>query len=181
MALKSPGTPPLGTPAKSSQDALGQFLAAWRNRRIAREVVAPFLDVACGDNRLVRSRPGGIGVDIVDYGAGATVVERLDRLPFADGTFACVTIVASLNYCDDPRMVLAESARVLRTDGRVLLTTIDPSVGRLWHRFREPWASAPGFDEQELAGLLRGLPLRITRRRRFMLGLNHLYELSRRP
>lgn len=105
---------------KSAQDSLGRALAAWRNRRIAREIEPPFLDVACGDNRLVRSLPGGIGVDVVDYGNGAEIVKRLDKLPFVDG-------------------------------------------------------------RAELLTMLDGLPLFLSAHRRFMLGLNHLYRLERRP
>jgi SAM-dependent methyltransferase len=168
-------------PTKSSQDWIGRFLSAWRNRRIARELTTPYLDIACGDNRLVREVAGGVGVDVVDYGAGAEIVERLDRLPFADGGFACVCIVASLNYFDDPRAVLAECARVLRADGRLLVTLIDRGVGSVWHRVREPWARVPGFGRRELEQMAAGLPLLLSRHRRFMLGLNHLYEFTRRP
>ena len=89
-----------------AQDPLGRFLARWRNRRVAQEIVPPFLDIACGDNFLARQLlDGGTGVDVVDHGDADVIVEDFSNLPFDAQQFRSVSIVASLNYFDDPAFI----------------------------------------------------------------------------
>ena len=164
---------------KSSQDLIGKCLSEWRNARVASEIVPPFLDIACGDNILVRKLKGGIGVDIMNYGRTDVIVESFCDLPFAGQTFSSVAIVGSLNYFDHPKKVLSECARLLKPHGKVLLTLLNPIIGKLWHRIREPWVKYPGFSFRELENMIRGTNLRITKRARFMLGMNNLYILTK--
>ncbi|MCK4820741.1 class I SAM-dependent methyltransferase [bacterium] len=160
---------------KSSQDIIGVCLSKWRNNKVAKEVKQPFLDIACGDNILAKKIGGGFGIDVVNYGGADILVKDFNELPFKTGSFNSVSIVASLNYFEKPQRVLLESARVLKPEGSVILTLIDPFIGRLWHMLREPWAKYPGFSHRQLKALTQGTGLTFARRSRFMLGINSVY------
>ncbi len=64
------------------------------------------------------------------------LVADLTRLPFASGSFDCVTCGYVLEHLPDPRLGLSELARVLTTGGRMLLmATEDNFGGALTSRF----------------------------------------------
>ena len=87
------------------------------------------LDLGCGvghSYHLLAPRET-VGVDI-DAGALAgqdreTVVADMRELPFADGSFASVLSVQSLEHVPDPERVLAEVARVLEPGGVAVFVT----------------------------------------------------------
>lgn len=164
---------------KSAQDIIGISLSRWRNSVVAKEIKQPFLDIACGENILSKIVGGGIGIDVVNYGSVDVLVKDFNELPFKTETFSSVSIVASLNYFEQPQKVISESERVLKPGGILILTLIDPQIGRLWHKFRESWAKYPGFSYQQLHALLRGSRLVLTKRSRFMLGMNNLYIFTK--
>jgi ubiquinone/menaquinone biosynthesis C-methylase UbiE len=56
----------------------------------------------------------------------------LSRLPFVDGTFDCITCGYVLEHLPDARPGLAEMARVLARDGRMLLLTTEDSFSGAW-------------------------------------------------
>jgi ubiquinone/menaquinone biosynthesis C-methylase UbiE len=56
----------------------------------------------------------------------------LTQLPFADATFDCVMCGYVLEHLPDPRVGLAEIARVLVPGGRMLLITTEDSFGGAW-------------------------------------------------
>ena len=60
------------------------------------------------------------------------VTADLTRLPFADGSFDCITCGYVLEHLSDPQPGLAEMARVLRTGGRMLLLTTEDSFSGAW-------------------------------------------------
>ncbi|NLE37656.1 MAG: class I SAM-dependent methyltransferase [Pirellulaceae bacterium] len=60
------------------------------------------------------------------------VVADLTRLPFADGTFDCVTCGYVLEHVPDPRLGLSELARVMRPGARMLLLTTEDNFGGAW-------------------------------------------------
>jgi SAM-dependent methyltransferase len=90
------------------------------------EAIAPLLpsgrvlDLGCGNGMIShlisRARPDVrmIGADVVIRPHTLIPVVGYDgeRLPFADGAFACVTIVDALHHATDFRCVLAEALRV---------------------------------------------------------------------
>ena len=164
---------------KSSQDRIGIYLSKWRNATVARAVRQPLLDIACGDNILVNKVGGGFGIDVVNYGRVDVLVRDFNALPFKTGSFNSVSIVASLNYFEHPDTVLSESTRVLRPGGDIILTMMDPFFGKLWHRFREPWAKYPGFSYGQLLRIAQAAGLEVKRRSRFMFGINNLYILTK--
>jgi SAM-dependent methyltransferase len=138
------------------------------------------MDLACGDNRVVRAFGSGVGVDIVEYQNVDVVCRDFTQLPFRDDEFDTVTILAALNYFDDPVSVLREVRRSLKRDGTLLITFLNKNVSRLWHRFRErDITPRPAFDEAELCACLAAADLRVVDTRSFMFGLNIIYFVKR--
>ena len=161
-------------------DLLGRLLSWWRTRTVLPHVKGELIDLACGDNRLVRAVGRGVRVDVRREGAADLIVERLDRLPFADHTVDTVTIIASLNYFDDPAHVLKEVARILRHDGVLITTMTSPMISAWWHRIREPWARCHGFSHAEMMDLLAYGGFVLVGKTRFMCGLNAVYIAHKR-
>lgn len=164
---------------KSSQDIIGKWLSHWRYNKIANEISPPFLDIACGDNILKKKLKGGFGVDVTNYGTADIIVKDFSRLPLKADTFNSVAIIASLNYFENPSSVLSECVRVLKSDGLLVITMIYPIYGKIWHFFREKWAFYPGFSYRQIKTYMRGLPLRLQKKSRFMLGMNQLYVFKK--
>jgi SAM-dependent methyltransferase len=143
------------------------------------------LDVGCGDNLLVRTYGDGIGVDIHSYpeiGVRCTS----DCLPFKSNVFDSLALLACLNHITRRSETLDECHRVLKDDGRLLVTMISPWVGYFSHKIRkrhDPDQIERGMGPEEdwglsrvvLEALLAGSGFRITLRRRFMWGLNRFY------
>ena len=85
------------------------------------------------------------------------VTADLGRLPFADGSFDCVTCGYVIEHLPDPRSGLAEMARVLAEGGRMfLLTTEDNFTGAWTSRF---WYCRT-YNRHELLSLCESLGLR---------------------
>lgn len=84
------------------------------------------------------------------------VTADISRLPFADGSFDCVTCGYVLEHLPDPRPGLSEMSRVLRTGGRMfLLTTEDTFTGAWTSRF---WYCRT-YNRKELLSLCEDLGL----------------------
>jgi len=161
-------------------DVVGWLLSEWRTRAVLPSVAGKLMDLACGDNRLVKKYGSGVGVDIVPYRNVDTVCPDFSDLPFSDNEFDTVTIVAALNYFDDPTAVLREIGRVMRPDGTLLVTFLNQKVSKLWHRIKErDITPRPAFSEAELAGCVQSAGLRIVRKRKFMLGVNVIYFIRK--
>lgn len=60
------------------------------------------------------------------------VAADITRLPFADGSFDCVTCGYVLEHLPDPRDGLEEIARVLEPGGRMFLLTTEDNFGGAW-------------------------------------------------
>jgi ubiquinone/menaquinone biosynthesis C-methylase UbiE len=60
------------------------------------------------------------------------LVADLSRLPFADGSFDCVTCGYVLEHLPDARSGLSELARVMRPGSRMLLLTTEDSFSGAW-------------------------------------------------
>ena len=165
-----------------------------RMRTVLEHCRGRLLDVGCGEgNRLVRSYDGpGVGVDVFAW-PGIDLLCDTARLPFTDGTFQTVTMLATLNHIPNRRDVLSECRRVLSTDGRILITMIGPFIGKLRHRLA--WWDADqterklsdgelmGMDESAVCRLLTQTGFNLKRRIRLVCGLNSIYvaEPARQP
>lgn len=60
------------------------------------------------------------------------VVADMTRLPFADGSFDCITCGYVLEHVPDPRVGLAEISRVMRPGARMLLLTTEDNFSGAW-------------------------------------------------
>jgi SAM-dependent methyltransferase len=149
------------------------------------------LDTGCGPNEFVRRHGRGVGVDVYPW-PGIDVLCDTRRLPFPDASFDTAALLAVLNHIPprDRETVVREVHRVLRPAGHLLITMLDPVIGRIVHRLRlrqDPDQQKRGMLEDEDYGLwdseVRGLlkvgGFRLERRRRFVFGLNNLYVATR--
>lgn len=141
------------------------------------------LDIGCGNNRLVKTYAKGVGVDIFDWGGQALLVKDTSDLPFRDETFDTVTFLACLNHIPNRELVVTEAARVLKDDGRIIVTMINPILGGIGHKI---WWYAEDrkreTHEEELDGmwlkdviaLMRRARLSLVHLERFVYGMNNL-------
>ena len=116
-----------------------------------------FLDVGCGTGAAVRAAAAtarrAVGVDIstgmierarelaADLDNVEFIVGDSEQLPFPDDTFSAVMCSSSFHHYPDPAQALAEMARVLAPDGRVVIAEPDGDLAlvriadRLLRRF----------------------------------------------
>jgi len=142
------------------------------------------LDIGCGNNRLVRTYGDGLGVEVYDWGGGAQIVEDTSQLPFDNDTFDTVTLLASLNHIPDRDGIVRDAYRVLKPQGRLIITMIDPILGFIGHKIW--WYSEDkerGMEEGEKDGLwnrdiialCERYGFRLTVHKRFVYYLNNVF------
>lgn len=143
------------------------------------------LDLGCGSNQLIKQYGNGVGVDVYPW-KGIDVLCDTGRLPFRDGMFDTVTMLACLNHIEVKEWALKEAWRVLKPTGRLLVTMIGPITGFLCHRIRhryDPDQLERGMHADEQYGLsgrqvrrlLEGQGFRMGRGASCLFGLNRLY------
>ncbi|MBN1303675.1 MAG: methyltransferase domain-containing protein [Anaerolineales bacterium] len=168
------------------KDLIGKFLLDWRKRVTLPLLSGRLLDIGCGTNELVREYPGpGIGVDVYDWGDVDLVVKDTSRLPFKAQEFDTITIIAALNHIPNREEVLAEAKRVLKEDGKIIITMLPPFISKIWHILREPWdidqaergmkaGEVYGLTHKETLKLLKDAGFRVVYEKLFMFGINRL-------
>jgi ubiquinone/menaquinone biosynthesis C-methylase UbiE len=116
-------------------------LASERFDYVAAEVQGICLDIGCGyGNRFITEylNGNGVGIDVFPYEglAKENIVEDLNHLPFPDASFDSVTFIANLNHAPEPQRdaELAESFRVLRSGGNILVTMGLPIIEVIVHK-----------------------------------------------
>jgi 2-polyprenyl-6-hydroxyphenyl methylase/3-demethylubiquinone-9 3-methyltransferase len=145
------------------------WLAEARARLIpaAPRPATPLLDVACGagllspylNGRLAGWRPVGIDLSALslrqarEHGVAPVRGDAL-RLPFADGTFACVVAGEALEHLPDLEVACAELARVLAPGGTLVIDTLADTlfsrVALLMVSERLPGGPPPGLHRADL-------------------------------
>jgi SAM-dependent methyltransferase len=175
-------------------------LRAERFAAVFDELRGRVLDIGAGDNtliRLYRQRSRGsanasaasesIGVDVVDWAADCTILRDCRRLPFPDASFDTVSFVACLNHIPERREALAESHRVLRPNGRLVITMIGRLIGEIGHAIwwysedkRRDVAAVEtmGLDPKEVTSLIAEAGFVSIKTRSFGYGLNRLYTAT---
>jgi SAM-dependent methyltransferase len=143
------------------------------------------LDIGAGPNTLVKRYGNGVGVDVYDWGGGTMVVKDTSRLPFSSQTFDTITFIACLNHIPNRQAVLYEARRLIKPEGRLIITMIDPILGDIGHAIW--WYSEDkqrgGMKEGEVGGLwtrevvqlCHNAGFQLDLHRRFVYGLNNLY------
>jgi SAM-dependent methyltransferase len=130
------------------------------------------VDVGCGVNGLLRTVKEvrgctGTGVDfkpeVVDYVRNTLkmpiVAGTLKDAGFADGQFDVMTLLEYIEHEPDPRSVLMEARRVIKTGGHLAIEIPDPSgwvartFGRYWWNLDVP-RHLTFFDAESLGKLL---------------------------
>jgi ubiquinone/menaquinone biosynthesis C-methylase UbiE len=132
------------------------------------------LDIGCGDGYFLRrsSCRERIGVDRI-YGDDIS-----DRLAFDDNSFDYVTMLAVLDLFEKPKAILAEVARILKPDGRLIVTTPKPAAERFIKAYmREYVEDEKHIDAARMAELAQP-HLKIAASHTFMFGLNQVTALT---
>jgi ubiquinone/menaquinone biosynthesis C-methylase UbiE len=160
-----------------------------RRYRTLKEYQGRALDIGCGSNVIVksyRSEGGeGIGVDVYEWDGPDLIVPDTAHLPYESGDFDTISFVACLNHIPNRMDVLKEAYRLLKSDGRVLITNLTPLISQIWHTIAfwdsdqhergmkegEVW----GFTDADLREMLDQTGFECVKRISFMWGLNHLY------
>lgn len=160
------------------------------------------LDIGAGDNVLVRlykdavlgktghdeSVDQSVGVDVISWGGGVVLIESADKLPFPDASFDTVSYIACINHIPERISALAESLRVLKPGGRVVITMIGRHIGEIGHKLW--WYSEDkhrevdhdelmGMDKSEVVNLLINAGFIDVETSGFVYGLNTLYLASK--
>jgi SAM-dependent methyltransferase len=116
-------------------------LASERFDYVANEVIGHCLDVGCGrHNRFINQYLDGHGkgIDIFPYD-GLTeenIVKDITHFPFRDEDFTTVTFIANINHIPekDRDQELSEAYRVLKQEGKIILTMGNPLAEILAHK-----------------------------------------------
>ena len=171
------------------------FLRARRLRMARPYLRGRVLDYGCSSGALADlCRPGAyLGVDTSEE-ALEVARARHPRYEFANKVseherFDVIVGLAVLEHVDDPQDLLLRWCGMLRTGGRIVLTTPHPSYAWiLTVGARLGLFDRHSLDEHEdlldhdrIRQLAEGAGLEVERSRRFLLGANQLFVLGPRP
>lgn len=173
-------------------------LRAERMANVLPDLKGRVLDIGAGDNMLLKlykeqnpadgAAQQSIGLDVEDWGGGCTIVENCKKLPFEDASFDTVSYIACINHIPERTEALAETMRVLKPGGRVIITMIGKVIGTIGHAVW--WYSEDkhrdvhhdelmGMDPVEIHTLLEDAGFSTVTERGFVYGLNRLYVATR--
>lgn len=145
------------------------------------------LDIGCGANNFIKSYGNGTGVDVADWKGCDVVIQDAANLPFKKGSYDTVTYLACLNHIPNRNEAVKEAARVLKHDGRIIITMITPRWGQFihWWRFRndpdhqerhiDHEHELMGMDPDHIKGILHAAGFHNIKRKRFVFGLNNIF------
>lgn len=150
------------------------------------------LDVGCGwDYRLLKTvEPfigSGVGIDFKVQEMESTKIKTVrmrmtDQLPFESESFDIVTMLAVLEHLSDPLRMMSETERVLKKEGRLVLTVpskiAKPVLEFLAYRLHivsevEMKDHKQYFNHNDLRKLLCQSGMTIEQHRYFQMGMNN--------
>jgi len=166
-------------------DYIGELLLNWRIRTVLPQIQGRLLDVGCGTNKLVKTYGNGIGIDVHQFGGADLILSDTSKTPFSDNEFNTITIIATLNHVPNRKEMLKEMNRILKDNGRLIITMITPFISKLWHKIRASrdrdqlergiqQGEVYGLTRKEVKKLLEETNFKIIYEKTFMLGLNRL-------
>lgn len=167
----------------------------WRTAQFCKGRV---LDIGCGPGNLfIKNFIGpkhGVGVDVFPYEGVDNVIEDAAHLPFSDGSFDSVTLIAVGGHIPrrSRQREFAEFARVLKPGGCLIMTEGEPVTQYLHHKWQHFYLALQGkvdmdhergMDEdeeycmpkRELLGYLNAPPLKHIITHPFQWHLNYVY------
>jgi SAM-dependent methyltransferase len=145
------------------------------------------LDIGCGANNFVRSYGNGTGVDVAPWDGCDIVIEDAAKLPFKKNSYDTVSYLACLNHIPNREKSVQDAYRVLKPQGRLLVTMITPRLGRFvhWLRFRndpdhkerhiDHMNELMGMSPNHVKTILKEAGFKNINRKRFVFGLNSIY------
>lgn len=159
----------------------------FENIRISK--VLPFiqgrlLDIGCGYNNVVNQYGEGIGADIYPWEGINILLDKSLKLPFKSKVFDTVTIIAALNHIPNRLEAIKEVNRVLRNEGKLIITMIGPLTGKIIHglfnkdeRTRGGLSAGelPGMDKEVIENVFSEGNFFIDKEIPFEFGLNRVY------
>ena len=135
---------------------LGKKLEQIRIEKVLPFIKGNLIDVGCGNNMLTKTYGKGTGVDVHDWGDVDIIVDDTSKIPLDNNTFDTTTIIAALNHIPNRGDVIKEYLRLLKDDGKMIITMIPPTISTIWHVLRKPWGvdqSERGMKEGEVYGM----------------------------
>lgn len=157
-----------------------------RNNIVLKYCRGHLLDIGCKYNILVKKYGNGIGIDVYPWD-GVDIVYDSKKLPFDNKTFDTITFVAVLNHIPNRLEILREANRVLKDNGQILITMIDPLLSLIGHKLIWVWWDPDqkikgiekgekwGLSKKEIKELLKKSGFKLIRHIKFIYGLNNLY------
>ena len=146
-------------------DKLGIFLQNKRIDEVLKCLEGNVIDIGCGNNRLINKykkifkNKYSYGVDVHPWEGIDYKVKNSYELPFKENYFDCCAILASLNHIIEREKVLSEASRILKKRGKLIITMINPFIGKIWHKLRSNY-DTDQIERGMVSGELYGLSKR---------------------
>jgi SAM-dependent methyltransferase len=177
--------------------SIDRLLQAWR-ARMARPWIPPganVLDIGCHQGEFLRSLGERIGPSVGFDPLTTPVATERYRLidsvfsepaPFGDGSFDAVVMLATLEHIRDKDALGRGCFRLLRPGGRLIITVPAGLVDAIVHtlcvlRLADGMSLEEhhGYDPRTTPEVFGRHGFVLEHRRRFQLGLNHLFVLRK--
>ena len=161
-----------------------------RNEIVIKFAKGRLLDIGCGPNILVKKYGNdSVGIDVFDFNGGAIIIEESSELPFKENTFDTVAFVASFNHIPNREEVITEVDRILKSYGRVIITNLEPIIGKVRHRMfwidkieegrEKKEGEEEGLKSEYIMNLLIKCGFKVIKKMKFQF-LNNIYVFERR-
>jgi SAM-dependent methyltransferase len=174
-----------------------RLLQRWR-ARMARPWIpagARVLDIGCHQGEFLRSLGShigpSIGIDplaVPERGANFRLMAELFRapMPFAEGSFNVVVMLATLEHIRDKPPLAQECFRLLAPGGRIIITVPSTRVDAIIDVLRSvrlvdgmSLEEHHGYDPRQTPAVFGAHGFRLEHSRSFQLGLNYLFVLHK--
>jgi len=161
-----------------------------RNEIVLKFAKGRLLDIGCGPNILVKKYGNdSVGIDVFDFNGRAIIIEDASELPFKENTFDTVAFVASFNHIPNREEVITEVDRILKSYGRVIITSLEPIIGKVRHRMfwidkieegrEKKEGEEEGLKSEYIMNLLIECGFELMKKMKFQF-LNNIYVFERR-
>jgi len=160
-----------------------KFLQEKRINQVLPHVKGKLLDIGCGNNILVQKYGNGTGVDIHKYHSSVIVIDNAAELPFNNTSYDSITMIASLHYISNRTDTLKEVHRILKPDGKLIITDPEQHISKLWYRLRKKSEyydrykkkdKTFGFSIKEITDMLNSTGFETIYLKKFFFNLNRL-------